>query len=326
MRITCSPFLLTGWLLAVSSVLALIGGCRPEAPPNPYDLVPPVVETEGLSVAPLPSGNFAWLHQQVFAPTCANSGCHDGTFEPDFRTVGSSWNTLVNHPTIANDVDFSFNRRVVPGNVEASFLFERLTVNIPNTSGMMPLEVDEESDYDERRDEYLDAIAAWIQSGAPDINGNMAPAEGASLPPQIHGFAAFPPNALNGVYQRADGPGIQPVLVEAAAIQVFAAVTDDQLSAAALDCSWSLGNDAADADDAPPGGDFGTAPFTFDAATFSGSTETYGLHAIVDLTGLAPGTELTLQIRAHDGDAESRSPLPESPEYIQLLYRLRIAP
>ncbi len=30
----------------------------------------------------------------------------------------------------------SFNRRVVPGSVEGSFLFERLTVNIPNTSGM----------------------------------------------------------------------------------------------------------------------------------------------------------------------------------------------
>ncbi len=76
----------------------------------------------------------------------------------------------------------------------------------------------------------------------------------------------------------------------------------------------------------PAGGAFDTAPFSFDGPTFSGSTETYGLSAEVDLSGYAPGTELTLQIRASDGEAESRSPLSNSPGYIQLLYRLRIAP
>ena len=307
-------------------LVAVLSACQPDPPPNPYDDLPPVIPTEGLAVPPLPEGNFAWLHQQVFAPTCANSGCHDGTFEPDFRTVGSAWNTLVNHPVIANDAAMSFNRRVVPGNVGASFLHERLTVEIPNTSGMMPLEVDEDSDYDERRDEYIAAITAWIEAGAPDLNGNTAPAEGASLPPQIHGFAAFPPDIASGVYSRAEGPGIQPVLVEPIAIQVFAAITDDQLPMASLTVEWALGVDAADADAAPAGGAFGPAPFTFDAQTFSGSTETYGLSTEVDLSGYAAGTELTLQIRASDGDAQSRSPLPDSPEYIQLLYRLRIAP
>lgn len=304
----------------------LLWACAPDPPPNPYDDLDPVLPTEGLAVPALPEDNFAWLHQQVFAPTCANSGCHDGTFEPDFRTVGASWNTLVNHPVIANDAAMSFNRRVVPGSVEGSFLFERLTVNIPNTSGMMPLEVDEGSDYNDRRDEYLGAIAAWIAAGAPDVNGNTAPANGASLPPQIHGFGAFPPDIQSGVYARAEGPGIQPVLVEPVTIHVFAAITDDQLPMSSLSCSWALGIDAADADATPAGGAFDTAPFSFDGPTFSGSTETYGLSAEVDLSGYAPGTELTLQIRASDGEAESRSPLSNSPGYIQLLYRLRIAP
>ena len=309
-----------------AAIVITLAACSPETPENPYDNLPPVVETEGFTVPSLPEGNFAWLHQQVFAPTCANSGCHDGTFEPDFRTVGSSWNTLVNHPVIANDAEMSFNRRVVPGSISSSFLYERLTVDIPNTSGMMPLEVDEDSDFEERREEYLDAIAQWIQAGAPDINGNTAPAEGASLPPQIHGFAAFPPTIASGVYERAEGPGIQPVLVDPVAIQVFAAITDDQVQPTALDVSWAIGIDVADADAAAAGGDFGPAPFTFDAPTFSGSTESYSLSAEIDLTGYAPGTELTLQIRANDGDAESRSPLTDSPEFIQLLYRLRIAP
>lgn len=307
------------------SLLLVHPGCTPEPPENPYDEAPPVINTEGLSVPPLPEDNFAWLHQQIFAPTCANSGCHDGTFEPDFRTVGSSWNTLVNHPVIANDGAFSFNRRVVPGDVAASFLYERLTVEIPNTSGMMPLEVDESSDYNDRRAEYLAALAAWIEAGAPDASGFAPPADGASLPPQIHGFAAFPPDLLSGVYLRAEGPGIQPVLVDPDVITVFIAVTDDQLPMTSLDAQWALGTDAEDAELAEAGGDFGPAPFTFDAATFSGSTETYGLSASIDLTSYEEGAEFTLQIRVSDGEAEAAVPLSNSPEYIQLLYRLRIA-
>ena len=36
--------------------------------------------------------SFAALHNNIFSTTCANSGCHDGTFEPDFRTIESSYN------------------------------------------------------------------------------------------------------------------------------------------------------------------------------------------------------------------------------------------
>lgn len=308
------------------AVLCAWPGCRPDAPTNPYDDLPPPLDLGGLPVPPLPEGNFAWLHQQVFAPTCANSGCHDGTFEPDFRTVGSSWNTLVNHPVTANDAAMSFSRRVEPGNVEASFLHERLTTEIPNTSGMMPLEVDDESDYDARREEYIAAIVQWINAGAPDINGNPAPVDGSSLPPQIHGFAVFPPGIGTTPYARAEGVGIQPVLVEAAPVQVFAAMTDDLLPPDGLTCHWALGVDLADADAAQDGGAFAAAPFTFEAPDFSGSTETYALHAEIDLTGAAAGSEWTLQLRAFDGNAETRAPSSTSPAYIELLYRLRIAP
>lgn len=40
------------------------------------------------------------LHAGLFKPTCANSGCHDGNFEPDFRTVESSYYSLVQQPVI----------------------------------------------------------------------------------------------------------------------------------------------------------------------------------------------------------------------------------
>mgnify|MGYP001274085919 FL=1 len=307
-------------------ICALPGtGCHPDPPPNPYDGLPPVVATEGLAVPALPEGNFAWLHQQILGPTCANSGCHDGTFEPDFRTVGSSWNTLVNHPVIANDASMTFNRRVVPGNVASSFLHERLTVEIPNTSGLMPLEVDEGSDYNERREEYIAAIEAWIEAGAPDINGNVPPSEGTSLPPQIHGFAAFPPGTIGEPYTRAEGLGLQPIVVDAAPIQIFAAISDDLIPQSNLECHWALGLDIADANAAPDAGAFGPAPFTFTAGTFSGSNEEYGLIAEVDLSNAAPGSEWTLQIRATDGTSETRAPSTSSPDYIGLLYRLRVA-
>ena len=313
-------------LLWCSLVVLAANGCKPETPPNPYDGIAPVISTNGLVVPPLPEDNFAWLHQQILGPTCANSGCHDGTFEPDFRTVGSSWNTLVNQPVTANDADMSFTRRVVPGNVSLSFLHERLTVNIPNTSGMMPLEVDQDSDYNERRAEYIAAVSAWIEAGAPDINGNVAPAEGASLPPQIHGFAAFPPGAISEPYTRAEGVGLQPILVDAAPIQIFAAVSDDLIPQANIQCEWALGMDIADADAAAGGGTFAPAPFTFTAGTFSGSDEEYGLLAEVDLSNAAPGSEWTLQLRATDGSSETRAPSAASPDYIGLLYRLRIVP
>ncbi len=314
--------LLWTWMAAFAVATAV--GCSAEPPPNPYENLPPVVTEVGFLVPDLPEDNFAWIHQQVLKPTCSNSGCHDGTFEPDFRTVGSSWNTLVNHPVIANNADMGFTRRVVPGDVAQSFLYERLTVNIPNTSGMMPLEVDASSDFEERRPEYLEAIQQWIDAGAPDVNGQVASSEGLSLPPQVHGFGVFPPDLSEGAYPRAEGPGIQPVLVEASNVQVFIAVTDDQLGLNDLDCRWALGADVQDASSAEDGGTFSEAPFVFNAPTFSGSTETYGLSATIDLTGQPPGTELTLQIRASDGDSDAFAPQDNSPDYIQLLYRLRI--
>jgi len=320
------PFGMGPRIQTLLGTVLLVSGCKPEAPPNPYDGLEPPVQEVDLYVPALPADNFAWLHQQIFAPTCANSGCHDGTFEPDFRTVGSSWNTLVNHPVIANDANMSFSRRVVPGNVDASFLHERLTLEIPNTSGMMPLEVDEDSDYNERREEYISAIATWIAAGAPDINGNVASADGSSLPPQIHGFAAFPTDGTAVPFARAEGVGIQPVLVDAGPILVFAAITDDLLPTTELTCHWALGLDLPDVDSTPDGGAFGDAPFTFSAPSFSGSTESYTLSAELDLSGAEPGTEWTLQLRAFDGDAETRAPSSTSPDYIELLYRLRIAP
>ena len=63
-------------------------------PQNPFDTItppsPPVT-------TPIDSSTFLGLHEYIFSTTCAVPGCHDGHFEPDFRSVQSSYNTMVYH-------------------------------------------------------------------------------------------------------------------------------------------------------------------------------------------------------------------------------------
>jgi hypothetical protein len=73
-------------LTTTSSWLFLAGillfSCAKE-PVNPYDQIEdPNQETE--EETELDPTSIMGLHANVFRPTCANSGCHDGTFEPDF--------------------------------------------------------------------------------------------------------------------------------------------------------------------------------------------------------------------------------------------------
>lgn len=146
------------------SFLFLIS-CDKEQPTNPFTEVPdPNGETENpIELAPT---SLAGLHQNIFKPTCANSGCHDGTFEPDFRTIEGTYNTLVNHPVIKNDSENTYTFRVVPGNVDASQLVARVTFDIDGNSGIMPLAIDPDSDYEEKREEYVQNIKDWISAGA----------------------------------------------------------------------------------------------------------------------------------------------------------------
>ncbi|MCB0617591.1 MAG: hypothetical protein KDC43_21545, partial [Saprospiraceae bacterium] len=103
-----------------------------------------------------------------FRPTCANSGCHDGTFEPDFRTVQSTFHTLVNHPIVKNDPQGTFSVRVKPGDVGASLLIARLTYDIDGNSGTMPLIVEPDSDWLEKKEQYIQDIKDWIAAGAEE--------------------------------------------------------------------------------------------------------------------------------------------------------------
>ena len=254
------------------------------------------------TVDDIPEGNFAWLHGKVFLPTCANSGCHDGTFEPEFLTISSSYNSLVNHSVISNDAAFSFEYRVVPGDVQASLLHERMTVDIPNTSGIMPAVVDEGSDWDALQGFYLDKIENWIAAGAPDMFGTAAGEAGADLPPQLDGFVAFPSGNTTTPYVRDPyEAGVTPILVDAGLVDLWFYVTDDNTAPLALtDPQLRYWDDLTEFSDsslvatlAPSG------PLL--SESLSGAAVNFQYKSTLDLSGLAPGTTYFIRTYFDDG-------------------------
>ena len=159
--------------LIVGAAIAvwLLAACRKNDPlPEPFGPDPTMTDT--LATPVLDPAGIAGLHQNVFQKTCANSGCHDGTFEPDFRTIESTYNTLVDQPVIKNDPQGSFNYRVVPGNAEASQLMARLTYDIDGNSGVMPLVIEPDSDWAVNKETHIQNIRSWINDGAKDVFGN----------------------------------------------------------------------------------------------------------------------------------------------------------
>ena len=138
----------------------IVFSCKKDAFFNPYDdpsLDPPYISDTNY----FPNGiNFSSLHNNIFIPTCANSGCHDGTFEPDFRTIESSYNTLVYHPVIKNDSINSYEFRVKPGDASSSVLYKRLIEDIDGLSGIMPLtaEYHPEHYWYDHKEEYVQNI------------------------------------------------------------------------------------------------------------------------------------------------------------------------
>lgn len=152
-----------GYLL-LGLLLVLAQACTKEPRDNPFE-EPEEPTTPGTSLGLSYSG-LPGLQDQLFAPTCANSGCHDGTFEPDFRTLGSTHATLVGQPLIKTDQAGEYSLRVVAGDTARSGLLLRLTRDIDGSSGVMPLALEPNSRYPVQRDTLLDYVRRWISEGA----------------------------------------------------------------------------------------------------------------------------------------------------------------
>lgn len=211
-------FFLSGFLLVIFS-------CE-KTPDNPYDTVD--YDTDTTTVTTPDPNTIVGLHRNIFFPRCAKSGCHDGTFEPDYRTVMSTYSTLVYQPVIKNhcgdDSSQFFKLRVIPFNADSSFLIERLTTS---TSDYMPSNGSRLSASD------LDHIRTWINSGAKDENGNIPVAP--NLPPVVNGIYAIDQTTLQADTSRLGGIPYNPLIVAPGQnIYVIVGVEDDSTDYANL--------------------------------------------------------------------------------------------
>jgi len=169
----------------LSCFLLFIGlfGCTKEITnnnPNPFAGIKPV--NHNVKVELPDSATIVGLHQYTFKRTCALSGCHDGTFEPDFRTVQSSYSTLVYQPIIKNNATHSFKYRVKPSDYKMSWLHEKVITDNPIIS-RMPVNLPALSSGE------VKAIRKWIEGGAKDMFG-YAP-DKPNGEPNFYGFASI---------------------------------------------------------------------------------------------------------------------------------------
>ncbi len=185
-------------------------------PFNPYDtltynnnIVPPV----------LPDSNtFLGIHQYILSVKCAQPACHDGAFEPDFRTVTSAYNTLVYANVFKNSPDSIFKYRVKPYDTAFSWLHERITTD-DAVLGRMPL-------YDTLPKRNINIISNWILNGAKDIFGNVP--QQSNPQPSIFGLVAYLTSNNYRVDTIRGNSPVNPFLVPAnTEVDVWFGVYDD---------------------------------------------------------------------------------------------------
>ncbi|TAL59668.1 MAG: hypothetical protein EPN85_08905 [Bacteroidetes bacterium] len=177
----------------VVMALAVIHSCKKEpVPHNPYDDI-----NYGTTTPPTPPdpNSIVGIQTNILKTRCAKSGCHDGNFEPDFRTVESSYATLVYHRIKKNSIDSTYTFRVVPYDTAKSNLIARLTrCNYASTSGCdrmpqdiigVPLEQN-----------LINNIVNWIKAGTKDMFGTV-PSYPNTAPKILYYYATDPTYSLN---------------------------------------------------------------------------------------------------------------------------------
>jgi len=228
------------FILFILTVLFL--SCQKDAL-NPYDdcsLDPP--QSNDTNYFNNPS-SFASLQNNIFQPYCNNSGCHDGTFEPDFRTIESSYSTLVYQPIIKNNGNESYEFRVKPGESNKSVLYARLLADASGISSFDPnsqvMPIDASIEYDPNqshawhgvKDQLIPNIKDWIDNGAKDIFGNI-PLEPNKIP-VMRGCIAFA-TGQTSLLSRGPSSGTIYIPSNATSVDFWFSVEDDILTASQL--------------------------------------------------------------------------------------------
>ena len=205
------------FLFGMLSVVLILASCSKEdLPENPYDDVD--YSTPENNLAEPDPNSIAGLHKNIFFPKCANPGCHDGTFEPDYRTIESSYATLVYQPVNKLTLDSVkiYSHRVIPNDVNNSWLVERL---VTATTEYMPSNATRLSTAE------INNVKNWINAGCKDMNGNVAVKP--NLQPNIIGYVALDSANNRLDTNRLGGSPINPFIVNYGATMTIALVASD---------------------------------------------------------------------------------------------------
>ncbi|MDX1685610.1 MAG: hypothetical protein R3275_10255 [Saprospiraceae bacterium] len=155
-------------IIGILGVMIMFSCQKEDNMGNPFDGEIVNQDTVRLQLDDPDPNSIAGIYKNVFKPTCSNIGCHDGTFEPDFRTIESAYNTLIYQEPIKNDGGYTF--RVDPFKPETSVILARLEGRLTPS---MPIQVEPDSDWPLKSDDYIQNIRNWISAGAPDITGTI---------------------------------------------------------------------------------------------------------------------------------------------------------
>jgi len=308
-------------LLVFLLITWAISSCKKEEKENPYDLIPDPTQNQ-VNPEPEPDPNsIQGLHRNIFAPTCANSGCHDGNFEPDFRTIESSYNTLVLQPVIKNNPAGTFSLRVEPGNANTSVLIERLINDIDGQSGIMPLAIDQGSDWNAKKAQYIENIRTWINNGARDVFGNAPQAN--SLPPQLQGMFISSSGNTNPLPRNAQSGAIV-IPAGSAQVDVYFSCTDDQFTAEQLSTLlFKISTSINQFDGIEEQSVALVSPIT--QTGYSGNPVEYRFKATINLAGLSPLQAHFIRLYLNDENPSiTEIPSAASAEYIKRYYSFQI--
>jgi hypothetical protein len=274
-------------ILFLFAALLFIFSCE-KTPDNPYDSVN--YNTDTSSSASADPTTIVGLHRAIFFPRCAKSGCHDGTFEPDYRTVMSTYSTLVYQPVIKTTVDSIsfFKLRVFPFRADSSLLIERLTTP---TSDYMP------SNGNRLSAEDISNVRTWINNGAKDENGNIPVAP--NLPPVITAVYAIDQVTYQPDTNRLGGISYNPLIVDSGqSIYVIIGAEDD--STAYADLSLNQMKLSYDMDD-------------FSGATTVNAVYFFGYWAVpINSANYTPNDTVFFRYYVNDGDHAQPTEFPRN--------------
>lgn len=219
------------FLFLFSALAVVFHACNSdfELPDNPYDQV--VYVTPPQPVDTLNPISLAAIHRDILHPKCAVPGCHDGHFEPDFRTIQSSYSTTVYARLKKNNADSTFTFRVVPFNKDMSVLHERITnCCFVNQNDRMP----QDNIGTGLPEADIQRIADWIQDGARDMVGNVGAYPDQA--PNILFYLAVTELSLNfqilsGDDNRIDGVPYNPFIMPPNTPFVMAMIVEDDSTA-----------------------------------------------------------------------------------------------